>query len=147
MCGSLAKLSATHYTLSSSADAEAESDVFSSREDRDGQRDGQVTLTYVRHTDAGPCPSVETLTVPVTPPPRNLVLAGSRLLGREVEDAKALAFPHVALGGTFDRLHAGHRLLLAVAAAVATEGIYVGVTGAHVARTLSCAAQAAHAAS
>ena len=40
-----------------------------------------------------------------------------------------LEFAAGAVGGTFDRLHAGHRLLLATAAA-ATDGVlYVGVTG------------------
>ena len=35
----------------------------------------------------------------------------------------------VALGGTFDRLHAGHRLLLAAAAVLSRRRVYVGVTG------------------
>lgn len=35
----------------------------------------------------------------------------------------------VAVGGTFDRLHAGHRILLAAAALAATEAVYIGVTG------------------
>jgi phosphopantetheine adenylyltransferase len=35
----------------------------------------------------------------------------------------------VAVGGTFDRLHAGHRLLLAATALVATQHVYVGITG------------------
>lgn len=39
-----------------------------------------------------------------------------------------LLFEHVAVGGTFDRLHAGHRLLLAATALVSTSSIYVGVT-------------------
>lgn len=33
------------------------------------------------------------------------------------------------MGGTFDRLHAGHRLLLAATALVAREHIFVGITG------------------
>jgi len=36
----------------------------------------------------------------------------------------------VAVGGTFDRLHAGHRTLLAASALVATSSLYIGVTGA-----------------
>jgi hypothetical protein len=36
---------------------------------------------------------------------------------------------HVAVGGTFDRLHAGHRILLAATALAATQAVYIGVTG------------------
>lgn len=46
----------------------------------------------------------------------------------EADQGELLAFTHVAVGGTFDRLHAGHRLLLAATALVATELVYVGVT-------------------
>ena len=42
----------------------------------------------------------------------------------------SFAFESVAVGGTFDRLHVGHRLLLAAAALVCTQHVYVGVTGA-----------------
>ena len=42
----------------------------------------------------------------------------------------SLAFEEVAVGGTFDRLHVGHRLLLAASALVCTRRVYVGVTGA-----------------
>jgi pantetheine-phosphate adenylyltransferase len=38
-------------------------------------------------------------------------------------------FPVVALGGTFDHLHAGHKILLSMAAWIAGEKIIVGVTG------------------
>ncbi|KAF5829180.1 hypothetical protein DUNSADRAFT_16444 [Dunaliella salina] len=39
-----------------------------------------------------------------------------------------LCFQRIALGGTFDRMHCGHRLLLATAALVAQETAYVGIT-------------------
>lgn len=38
-------------------------------------------------------------------------------------------FDQVAVGGTFDRLHAGHRLLLAASALAAERRLFVGVTG------------------
>ena len=44
-------------------------------------------------------------------------------------DTAELTFEHVAVGGTFDRLHAGHRMLLAAAALVSCRSVYIGVTG------------------
>ena len=43
-----------------------------------------------------------------------------------------LSFESVAVGGTFDRLHVGHRLLLAATALVSTKHVYIGVTGVRV---------------
>jgi pantetheine-phosphate adenylyltransferase len=37
--------------------------------------------------------------------------------------------PVVALGGTFDHLHAGHKILLSMAAWIARKKVIVGVTG------------------
>lgn len=38
-------------------------------------------------------------------------------------------FSHVCLGGTFDRLHNGHKMLLSVGSLLATEQLLVGITG------------------
>lgn len=38
-------------------------------------------------------------------------------------------FPVVAIGGTFDRLHAGHKLMLSIASLLASKSIVCGITG------------------
>eukprot|EP00884_Botryococcus_braunii_P013796 jgi/Botrbrau1/22417/Bobra.0091s0022.1 len=43
--------------------------------------------------------------------------------------SESMEFERTAVGGTFDRLHAGHRILLAATALVTTAYVYVGVTG------------------
>ena len=46
-----------------------------------------------------------------------------------VQDANdSKQFNHVVLGGTFDRLHEGHKVLLSTSAALATDNLTVGVT-------------------
>jgi hypothetical protein len=38
-------------------------------------------------------------------------------------------YDHVAVGGTFDHLHAGHKLLLSASVAVAKQKLTIGLTG------------------
>ncbi|KAI5124568.1 hypothetical protein M0805_003088 [Coniferiporia weirii] len=58
---------------------------------------------------------------------RNLETARSK---EEVEalDSLPSTFPVVALGGTFDHLHSGHKILLSMAAWISHEKVIVGVT-------------------
>lgn len=48
---------------------------------------------------------------------------------QEAPNKSPANYPVVALGGTFDHLHAGHKILLSVAAWLATDKVIVGVTG------------------
>jgi hypothetical protein len=45
------------------------------------------------------------------------------------ESTTIVVHRHVAVGGTFDHLHAGHKLLLSVCVAVARETLTIGITG------------------
>ncbi|KAG9318548.1 hypothetical protein JVU11DRAFT_639 [Chiua virens] len=45
-----------------------------------------------------------------------------------IPSARPPSYPVVALGGTFDHLHAGHKILLSMAAWIATRKVVVGVT-------------------
>jgi hypothetical protein len=45
------------------------------------------------------------------------------------QQQRQLQFENVAVGGTFDRLHAGHRLLLAATALVSVDKVFIGITG------------------
>lgn len=47
----------------------------------------------------------------------------------EPKEEHSPAFPVTALGGTFDHLHAGHKILLTMAASITTRKLIVGVTG------------------
>ncbi|XP_065839572.1 bifunctional coenzyme A synthase-like isoform X2 [Oscarella lobularis] len=46
----------------------------------------------------------------------------------EVDGEKSRLYEHVVLGGTFDRLHNGHKLLLSTAALHCTKRLVVGIT-------------------
>ena len=43
--------------------------------------------------------------------------------------AEGRQYDHVALGGTFDHLHAGHRILLTAPTLIASHRIFNGITG------------------
>jgi len=47
----------------------------------------------------------------------------------ECKSVALSSFPTVVLGGTFDRLHAGHKLLLSAAALLSSKKVIVGVAG------------------
>lgn len=49
--------------------------------------------------------------------------------GLPTDSPKPSFYPVVALGGTFDHLHAGHKILLSMAAWIAGDKIIIGVTG------------------
>lgn len=41
-----------------------------------------------------------------------------------------LSFPRVVVGGTYDHLHAGHRLVLSACALITSKKLFIGITGA-----------------
>lgn len=47
----------------------------------------------------------------------------------DISYATPSLFPVVALGGTFDHLHAGHKILLTMAAWISSWKVIVGITG------------------
>lgn len=48
--------------------------------------------------------------------------------GEPLDEKNTVTFSSVCLGGTFDRLHLGHKALLSSAVSIATEKLVVGVT-------------------
>lgn len=47
----------------------------------------------------------------------------------ESGDDKPELYPVVALGGTFDHLHCGHKILLSMALWITADKLIVGITG------------------
>ena len=69
--------------------------------------------------------------VAVTPAPRGVRARADAEEGTASADVgPPLEFLEAAVGGTFDRLHAGHRLLLAASALVSTRRLHIGIAGA-----------------
>ena len=69
-----------------------------------------------------PCVSIDTYHV--TSPSQYITEATDE---SHTHKTTTLQHDKVAVGGTFDRLHAGHRLILAVAALVCRETVYLGM--------------------
>lgn len=81
------------------------------------QHEAQQHEQQEQEADGG---GLETAAEPAPPPrPCSRVIGGWQ---------GPLVFNRVAVGGTFDRLHAGHRLLLAATALVSRRLIFVGIT-------------------
>jgi len=102
--------------------------LLSSGEHRDAEKAFQLQLGAVLERNALPRPQFVVLP-PMSSssiqPQSPLATAQARIVGGW---EGALQFDSVAVGGTFDRLHSGHRLLLAATALVATQRIFVGIT-------------------
>lgn len=94
-----------------------------------------VTIDAIRRSreELGLPPLVTTpVTIDVAAEARTRTDAKGRASEGGGSEGTPLRFTKVSVGGTFDRMHAGHRLLLAAASAVAgapPATIYLGVTG------------------
>ncbi len=78
----------------------------------------------------------ERFDVPSIPTSKAIWLARSQIHSPEVPPLRLPSdsfiprlFPVVALGGTFDHLHAGHKILLSMAAWITQEKLIIGMTG------------------
>ncbi|KAH7908881.1 hypothetical protein BJ138DRAFT_1156633 [Hygrophoropsis aurantiaca] len=66
--------------------------------------------------------SLKRWSVPSTQP-------GSTTHPAKSHDTPPPFYPVIVLGGTFDHLHAGHKILLSMAAWIASEKVIIGITG------------------
>lgn len=84
-----------------------------------------VVLDYLRPLPLCDSPSTTLLKITVDLPPQ----APAPSPAPDTDSDPARQYRVVALGGTFDHLHPGHKILLTLAAAITTERLVVGVTG------------------
>ncbi|KAL5533106.1 hypothetical protein ACEPAF_4882 [Sanghuangporus sanghuang] len=101
-----------------------DSEVLLDRNDRwEGifRLDGDsTTYPLPQWTSALPVTSFKSSEQPPIEPPNDYI---------EASASHSSTFPVVALGGTFDHLHSGHKILLSMAAWIANEKVIIGVTG------------------
>ncbi|KAJ7097793.1 hypothetical protein B0H15DRAFT_822724 [Mycena belliarum] len=84
-------------------------------------------LVFRVEGDSAPLPPL-LAALPQETAPRSASAAPSPAPSSSGLASPAPRFPVVALGGTFDHLHAGHKILLSMAAYIAAEKLIVGVT-------------------
>lgn len=92
-----------------------------------------VTITFDKPGVNGPLDAgnAETGEAPLLPAHTRLILPDEDPHSSGVADRrKELSFETVAVGGTFDRFHAGHRLLLGATALVSTKRVFIGISDA-----------------
>lgn len=120
--------------LQSDTDATVTSDVFLSV--HDGSRQTlleHITSLYNAALEADPLAAVNV--IPVIPPTGyagdDLTQAHRLVDSGYIRTMKGFApsYDYVAVGGTFDHLHSGHKLLLTTAALYTLQKLRVGVTG------------------
>lgn len=93
-----------------------------------GDRDPDITSTPITTSSTTTIPKVESPRLTVTSLDKSSGGGGGGEGGGSSRSLPDM-FPVVALGGTFDHLHAGHKILLSMAAWITEEKIIVGVTG------------------
>ena len=87
-----------------------------------------------------PLPSwISSLPSTILPPPGPATEASNVSDPTSKGESRPSTYPVVVLGGTFDHLHSGHKILLSMSAWIAHEKVIIGVTGE---LPLSCATPA-----
>jgi len=103
-------------------------------EDIDEQLGASIDIVFRISGDACPVPLPETIScmrhsyLPAGDSNPNLEPDGHSPIPQLPDSPKSSFHPVVALGGTFDHLHAGHKILLSMAAWITSEKLIIGVT-------------------